>query len=51
MFTVSAYVDALVLVQSGEMISSNYTSFGVAMNSGWCWHLLGVPVKNTCHSC
>lgn len=34
MFTVSAHVDALVLVQSGEMISSNYTSFGVAMNSG-----------------
>lgn len=50
MFPVSACVDALVLVEFGEMISSNYTSFGVAMNSGWCWHLLGVPVKNTFHS-
>lgn len=29
MFTVSACVDALVLVEFGEMI--------IAMNSGWCW--------------
>lgn len=50
MFTVSAHVDALVLVESGEMISSNYTSFGVAVNSV-VRHLLGVSVKNTCHSC
>lgn len=34
MLTVSAHVDALVLVESGEMISSNYASFGVPMNSG-----------------
>jgi hypothetical protein len=29
-----------VLIGFGKMISSNYTSFGVAVNSGWCWDLI-----------
>lgn len=36
----SACADALVLIGFGKMISSNYTSFGVAVNSGWCWDLI-----------
>lgn len=36
----SACADALVLIEFAQMISSNYTSFGVAVNSGWCWDLI-----------